>query len=70
MLKPNDLPLVCLPVDLSDEAAAQLVEFLQEITEAIERHYAAQLRRYYHRTDIVPNPDFAARDRDSEDPPF
>lgn len=70
MLKPNDLPLVCLPVDLSDEAAAQLVEFLQELTEAIERHYAAQLRRYYHPTDIAPNPDFAARDPDSEDPPF
>jgi len=36
MLKPNDLPLVCLPVDLSDEAAAKLIEFLHEITEALE----------------------------------
>ena len=71
MLQPNDLPLMCLPVDLSDEAAARLVEFLQELTEALERHYFAQLRRYYSATDI-PRPD--APDLDlgpaSTDPPF
>ena len=59
MLKPNDLPLVCLPIDLSDEAAAKLVEFLHEITEALERHYGAQLQRYYS----------AAEQRDCEHPP-
>jgi hypothetical protein len=70
MLQPNDLPLVCLPIDLSDEAAAKLVEFLHELTEALERHYCAQLRRHYGATDI------AARDPDldlgpaSTDPPF
>jgi hypothetical protein len=37
MLQPNDLPLVCLPVDLSDEAAAKLVDFLHELTAALER---------------------------------
>jgi hypothetical protein len=47
MLKPNDLPLICLPVDLSDEAAAKLLEFLQELTEAIESQYYAQITRYY-----------------------
>ena len=57
MLRPNDLPIVCLPIDLSDEAAAKLVEFLHELTEhelteAIERHYCAQLHRYYNPTDI------------------
>ena len=26
MLRPNDLPLVCLPLERSDEAAATLVE--------------------------------------------
>jgi hypothetical protein len=52
MLQPNDLPLVCLPTDLSDEAAARLVEFLHELTEALERHYFAQLRRHYSATDI------------------
>ncbi len=60
MLKPNDLPLVCLPLDLSDEAAAKLVEFLQELTEALERHYGAQLMRYYR----------GERDHDSSEPPF
>ena len=68
MLQPNDLPLVCLPIDLSDEAAAKLVEFLQVLTEALERHYCGQLRRYYHTNAIsqrhlylVPSP---------TDPPF
>jgi hypothetical protein len=69
MLQPNDLPLLCLPVELSDEAAAALVEFLQELTAAFERHYAAQLRRHYHHQS-----DIAQRDLDSyqdvEEPPF
>jgi hypothetical protein len=38
MLRPNDLPLLCLPTDLSDEAAAKLVKFLHEFTHALERH--------------------------------
>ena len=41
MLRPNDLPLLCLPLDLSDEAAAKFVEFLYELTDAMERHYCA-----------------------------
>jgi hypothetical protein len=49
MLKPNDLPLICLPTELSDEAAATLIEFFQELTAALEQHYFAQLRRYYNR---------------------
>jgi len=70
MLQPNDLPLVCLPTDLSDEAAAKFAEFLHALIEAFERHYCAQLHRYYSATDI------AARDLDldlepaSTDPPF
>jgi len=52
MLRPNDLPIVCLPIDLSDEAAAKLVEFLHELTAAMERRYGAQLHRYYTATDI------------------
>ena len=68
MLQPNDLPLVCLPLDLPDAAAAELVEFLHQLTEALERHYAGQLHRYYkandisqHDLDITPAP---------TDPPF
>ena len=53
MLQPNDLPLVCIPVDLSDAAAAKLVEFLHELTAALERHYCAQLLRYHHPTAIA-----------------
>jgi hypothetical protein len=51
MLQPNDLPLVCLPLDLPDAAAAELVEFLHQLTEALERHYAGQLHRYYTAAD-------------------
>ena len=68
MLKPNDLPIVCLPIDLSDEAAAKLVEFLHELTDALERHYCAQLKRYYHPTDMPRrDPDLTP---ESNDPPF
>jgi hypothetical protein len=45
MLSQN-LPLVCLPSDLSDEAAAQLLEFLYELARTLENHYYAQLHRY------------------------
>ena len=69
MLQPNDLPLLCLPIDLSDEAAAKFVEFLHELTAAMERHYCGQLMRYYH-----PQHDIAQRDLDPAptptDPPF
>jgi len=47
-MQPNDLPIVCLPLELTDEAAAQLLEFLYQLTEALERHYAGQLLRYAH----------------------
>lgn len=64
MLKPSDLPIVCVPVDLTDEAAAQLIEFLHELTDVFERHYAAQLQRHYRAADL------AARSSDPTDPPF
>jgi hypothetical protein len=50
-MQPNDLPLVCLPVGLSDEAAAQVLEFLHSLSDAFEQHYAGQLHRYYHATE-------------------
>ena len=68
MLQPNDLPLVCLPVDLSDAAAAKLVEFLYELTEALERHYGAQLKRYYQPSAIAQHD--LDRPPESNDPPF
>jgi hypothetical protein len=71
MLQPNDLPLICLPTELSDESAANLVEFLHELTEALERHYFAQLRRHYSASDN-PRPDSPELDPRpaSSDPPF
>jgi len=67
-MQPNDLPLVCLPIGLSDEAAAQVLEFLQALTEAFEQHYAGQLRRYYN----APEQQQAARSASAPltDPPF
>jgi hypothetical protein len=70
MLKPNDLPLICLPVDLSDEAAAQLIEYLREFTDALESHYYVQLRRYYRST-CHDQEDIDTNDpADPTDPPF
>jgi hypothetical protein len=47
MLQPNDLPIVCLPLELPPEAAAELIDFLRELTEALERHYAGALKCHY-----------------------
>jgi hypothetical protein len=70
MLKPNDLPLICLPVGLSDEAAAKLLEFLQELTEALESQYYAQITRYYQTT-YQDQEDIDTNDpADPTDPPF
>ena len=68
-MQPNDLPIVCLPLDLSDAAAAVLLEFLQELTATLERHYFGQLQRHYrardeHYRDL--NPSVGP----SSDPPF
>lgn len=38
-----------LPDDLSDEAAAQMLELLYEIARLLENQYAGQLLRYYQR---------------------
>jgi len=64
-MQPNHPPLVLLPGELSDEAAAQLLEFLYELACALENSYADQIRRY-HQT-----PDPRQHELWSEqDPPF
>lgn len=50
-MQPNDLPIVCLPLDLPDAAAAALLEFMQELTASLERHYLGQLQRHYRARD-------------------
>jgi hypothetical protein len=68
-MEPNDLPIVCLPLGLSDEAAATLIEFLYTLTEALERHYAGQLLRHARRHDSPTMPP-GPPDRPISDPPF
>ena len=68
-MEPNDLPIVCLPLELSDEAAAALIDFLYQLTEALERHYAGQLLRYTHEHSPAPPPPNPP-DTPQNDPPF
>ena len=44
-------PLIAVPNDLSDEAAAKMLEFLYELTHLLENHYTDQLHRYHNATD-------------------
>ncbi|MGH8236666.1 MAG: hypothetical protein ACREXP_06535 [Steroidobacteraceae bacterium] len=67
-MQPNDLPLVCLPLELSDESAAKLIEFLYELADALESHYAAQLMRYT-RARSAPTPPTDSIDTPPTDPP-
>ena len=55
------------PPDVSDEAASEILNFLYELVNAVEDHYANQLRRY-HETNTSPLPDPV--DFDDELPPF
>ena len=51
-MKPNDMPLICLPLGLCDADVATLLDFLYDLTEALERHYTGELmRRNYPRLD-------------------
>jgi hypothetical protein len=68
-MEPNDLPIVCLPLNLSDESVASLIEFLHELIEALERHYAGQLLRHNHQhapPASIPN----SADPSDANPPF
>ena len=44
-------PCIAVPEDLTDEAAAALVEWLYDAARVLESHYAAQLLRHYQRPD-------------------
>jgi hypothetical protein len=61
-MEPNDLPIVCIPLDLPDQAAASLVEFVHDLTDALERHYLSQLHRHTQSR--------RAENRKPEHPPF
>jgi hypothetical protein len=58
---------ICLPIGLSDHDVATLIDFLHELTDALERHYTGELiRRNYPRPDAPPRDP----DTDLDDPPF
>ena len=38
--------LIAVPIDLSDETAAKLLDFLYEFAHRLESHYSEQLYRY------------------------
>ena len=42
-------PVICVPLDLSDEAAAKILKLLYELAHLLENHYADQLYRYHNR---------------------
>ena len=45
------LPLIDIPLNLSDEAAAKLIDFLLQIAHQLENHYSEQLYRYHNGID-------------------
>jgi hypothetical protein len=70
-MQPNDLPIVCIPLELPAEAAAELLEFLAHLTQTIERHYFGELHRLaQQRSAHNCNPGYSAFDRSESDPPF
>lgn len=44
----DDLPLMLVPTDLSDETVVAIIELLNELIRALERQYTGQILRYYH----------------------
>jgi len=67
-MEPNDLPIVCIPLELPDEAVAELLEFLRNLTETLERHYFGQLHRLAQAQRATKtDPQYS---RPESDPPF
>jgi hypothetical protein len=66
MLIPNDWPLLCLPVNLSDEAAAQIADFLMELALWFESTHLSQIRR--HHEAMRPPPTYDPNQLDLFDP--
>ena len=69
-MEPNDLPIVCIPLELPDEAAAELLEFLRNLTETLERHYFGQLHRLAQARRAQNRDPDDPFDRPESDPPF
>ena len=70
-MKPNDLPIVCIPLGLPAEAAAELLQFLNHLTQTLERYYFGELSQLAHERRIQNrDPDSSPFDGPESDPPF
>jgi hypothetical protein len=70
-MEPNDLPIVCIPLELPVEAAAELLHFLTHLTETIERYYFGELSQIFQeRRAQNRDPHYSPFDRPEADPPF
>lgn len=67
-MEPNDLPILCLPLELSGDDAAALIDFLYQLIEALERHYGGLLINHAHQLEPSCPPEPASTAAD--DPPF
>lgn len=67
-MESNDLPIVCLPLQLTGHDAAALIDFLYQLIEALERHYGALLINRAHQLEPSCPPETASTPTD--DPPF
>lgn len=43
----DDLPLMLVPTDLSDETIVAIIDLLNDLIEALERQYTGQILRYH-----------------------
>jgi hypothetical protein len=64
-MEPNDLPIVCLPLGLSGEDAETLIDFLYQLTEALERHYGGLLINRVHQLEPSCPPEPASTPSDA-----
>lgn len=44
----EDLPLMLVPTDLSDETVVAIIDLLNDVIHALERQYTGQILRFYH----------------------
>lgn len=57
------------PPTLSDQGAAEMLDFLYDLVNAFENHYACQIQRHYQSGEPPPEPD-PFDNFDDDLPPF
>ncbi len=62
-------PLITLPSELDDEAAANLVDILRGLTSVLERYYVEQIARHYQRRNDALLESWNEMLHSDEDPP-